>query len=155
MRRICLKRHKMLKFITAPMAGREMMSAVRCGAAGARQQLRRPPSRGMPSAGAAPHVNVFVANAIWFGVWCACFYCADPQLGCHCKSWLCLHRQPSLKGFKSQAQSRERELVPVPLTWVRLQQSGLVPLLLILGSFIFNLSIFTSARAIQVELWLI
>lgn len=112
MRLTCTKRHKIPNFIRAPTTGREMTSVVWCGAAGVRQQLRRPPTRGTPSAGAARHLRVFVANAIWFGGLCACFYSLDPQLGCHCKSWLRLLHQPSLKGFKSQAQSREQGLVP-------------------------------------------
>lgn len=66
----------------------------------------------MPSAGAAPHANVFTASAIGFRVLCACGYSVEPRLGCPRESWLCLQPQPSLKGFNSQAQSRERGLVP-------------------------------------------
>lgn len=74
--------------------------------AGAGQRLR---AQGLPSA--LPR-NVFTASPTRFGALCACFYSVDPQLGCHCKSWLCLHQQPSSKRFKSQARSRERGLVP-------------------------------------------
>lgn len=112
-RQTCTKRPELLNFITAPTAGREMTSAARCGAAGVGQRLRRPPDQRVAFCRGCSSRHMFSLRAEFdLEFLRACFYRVDPQPGCHRKSWLCLHHQPSLKGFRGQARSRQRELVP-------------------------------------------